>query len=168
MNRILLLLLAALPAFAPCSRAAAPFHAGLAFAVEENAAAGTDFWCAFPDVPNHWTVVLYEKRREGFMGATYRQIGDVTKTPGPSWRFLCQMMTVPKHSGRECFLVAYRNGIQQPYRGFTKYSPFGWHTFGVEPPAQAFVVEIPSGTPAKEINNYERAMRKLWTRWPRR
>jgi hypothetical protein len=163
-----LLSITLLLALAPLSRAAIPFDPSLAYAFAEKAPGDTHFWCAFPDVANHWYVSFYEKRRHGLNGATYRKLGEVIKVSGPSWRFLCQMMTVRTHTGEECFLVAYRDRLQQPYRGFTKNNPFGWHTFGATPPAEALVVEIPAGTPAKEINQYERTMRKEWTRWPRR
>jgi hypothetical protein len=78
------------------------------------------------------------------------------------------LLTVPPHAGNELFLVAYRNGLQEPYRGLTKANPYSWHTFGAVPPAEAMVVEIPAGTSAKEINQYERTVRKEWTNWPRR
>jgi hypothetical protein len=169
MNRPLSLLLstAFLLTLLSVSRAAPPVDPTLAYPVSDSPA-DANFWCAFPDVANQWSIALYETRRHGKTGVTYRKIAEEIKQTGPSWRFLCQLLTVPSHTSDELYLVAYRNGIQQPYIGFTEDKPYGWHTFGQGPPAQAMVVEIPAGTSAKEINRYESAIRQEWTDWPRR
>jgi hypothetical protein len=165
LNRPLYAILAivAVLAIAPCLRAAAPFRTGVAFAVAEKAPAGTHFWCVFPEFRAHWNIILYAKQHHFLAGATFTPLVEVTKPDGASGRQLRQMMTVPAHGGQECFLIAYRNGLQQPYRGYTEYNPFGWYTFGFLPPVQALVVQIPRGTYPKDISNYERMMRRQWT-----
>jgi len=162
MNRAVLLITAFL-AIAPCSRAATPFRTDLAFAFAANIPAGTHFWCAFPEFPSQWTIRLYEKLDYGIFGPTYRRLAVVTKDPGAPPRMLTAMITAPPHTSRECFLIAYRNGLQQPYRGYTAYNPFGWHTFGFLPPVQALVVQIPANARAADIANYQRMMRQQWT-----
>jgi hypothetical protein len=163
-----ILAIAAVLAFAPFSKAAAPFHTSRAFAVAENAPAGTHFWCVFPEFRAQWLIVLYAKQRHGLTGATYTPLVGVTKPDGASGRLLRQVMTVPAHAGKECFLVSFRNGLQQPCRGYTEYNPFGWYTFGFLPPVQALVVQIPRGTFPQDIRNYEHMMRRQWTTLPAR
>jgi hypothetical protein len=146
----------------------APLKTGLGFAFAENTPAGTHFWCGFPDVPGHWIVVLYERdplgpslwQRHHYI---FTPLAGVTKPAGASGPlFIYQMMTVPPHAGKDCFLVAYRDGIQQPYIGFSEYNPFGWHVFGLQPPLQARVAEIPAGTSTRDIIDYERTTRNQW------
>jgi hypothetical protein len=157
-----LLVIACVLAISPESRAAAPFRTDRAFAVAEDVPAGTHLWCVFPEFRAHWVVTVYEKQRRGTFGARYTALMEVTKPDRASGPLLRQMMTVPPHAGRECFLVAYRDSLQQPYHGYTEYNPFGWRTFGVQPPVQALVVQIPRGTYAKDISNYERMMWRQW------
>ena len=154
-------------AIAPGLRAA-PLRTTPAFAFAENARAGTNFWCVFPDAASQWIVVMYEKRRRKehpWQGPryTYAPLVGVTKPAGASGSAFFRTMTVPPHAGPYCYLVAYRNGVQQPYRGWTAYNPFGWHTFGIEAPLKTLVAEIPPGTPARDIRNYERNLRRQWS-----
>lgn len=167
MNRALAVLVAfsTFLSINPESQAAAQLRTGLAFAFAEKAPAGTHFWCVFPEFRAQWNVVLYEKQQQGTR-ITYTPLAQVAKPAGEGGPWLHQMMTVPPHNGRECFLVAYRNTLQQPYRGWTEYNPFGWHTFGFLPPVQALVAEIPAGTPAKDISRYQRLMLRQWTPAP--
>jgi len=129
----------------------------------ENARAGTNFLCVFPDVPSRWTVAVYEKHQwepsNHLTCFAYAPLVVVSKPRGSSGNSLYQMMTVPPHTGRVCLLVAFRNGKQQPYNGFTKYNPFGWHAFGHQP-LKAVVAEMPHGTSAGDIRNYERLLRR--------
>jgi len=163
MNRAILVL-AALLTFTPYSPAATPFRTGMSFAIAEDIPVGTHLWCAFPDFPSRWTVILYERLSPGPFGASYQELTEVTKNSGAPPRLLNQMITVPRHAGRECLLIAFRNGVQQPYRGYTDYNPYGWHTFGLLPPLQALVVQIPANARAADIANYQRMMRQQWTR----
>lgn len=151
---------------APCLRGA-PLRTSLAFACTENARAGTHLWCAFPDIASHWTIVVYAKRRQRRPwwrdSFTYTALVGVNKPAGAAGRLLYQLVTIPPHSGDVCLLVAFRDGTQQRYRGWTEYNPFGWHTFGIEPPLQARVSEIPPRIPAADIRRYERLMRTQWS-----
>jgi hypothetical protein len=157
-----LLILAALLAFAPSSRAAAQFRTGLDSAIAGNIPAGTHFWCVFPEFPSRWTVILYEKLGGPF-DSTYQELTEVTKNSGAPPRLLNQMMTVPPHARRECLLIAFRNDVQEPYRGYTPNNPLGWHTFGSLPPVQALVVQIPPGASPADIATYQRIIRRQWT-----
>jgi len=172
MNRIFATALAIAISFAIAPRLrAAPLRTEAGFAFTENALAGTHFWCSFPVFPSQWTVVLYERRLQEHTWPARRYIYvplvHVTKTPAESGSALYKMMTVPPHTGGDCLLAAFRNGVQQPYRGWTKYNPFGWHTFGVVPPIEALVAEIPPGTPDRDIRSYQRSMRQQWSMPPK-
>jgi hypothetical protein len=160
-----LLFVAFLLAIVPSSRAApAPFRADFDYAYEERTPVGTHFWCVFPSFPEQWSVVIYARYRSGFMQGAYTPLVSVTKPGGvTAGHWLHQMMTVPPHTGRECFLVAYRNGVQQLYRGYTEYNPYGWHIFGLLPPLQALVVEIPANARPQDIANYQSMMISQWT-----
>ena len=111
--------------------------------------------------------MLYEKRREwvSFVGYrdTYAPLAQAEKPAGADGQAYYQMMTVPQHTGRVCLLVVYRDGVQQPYRGWTPFNPFGWHTFGVIQPFQTIVAEIPPHIRAADIRYYERYMRGSWS-----
>jgi hypothetical protein len=93
---------------------------------------------------------------------TYALLASVTKPPGAGGRAYYQGFTVPPHTGRDCLLVAYRDGVQQPYRGWTADPPFGWHRFGIEEPLYALVVEFPPGALARDMRNYESNKRNQW------
>ncbi|HEX4086699.1 MAG TPA: hypothetical protein VHY22_17435 [Chthoniobacteraceae bacterium] len=149
---------------------AAPLRTGIAFALSENAPAGTRYWCAFPGIPaSQWTVVLYERQRAGTAWRqrheyTYRPLAQVSKPARVSGRLTFQTMVAPPHGGRDCVLAAFRNGIQQPYRGWTQDPPFGWHTFGVADPAlKVRVVEFSPHARPGDIRNYESVKRRQWT-----
>jgi hypothetical protein len=146
----------------------APLRTDLAFACTENTPAGTHLWCAFPDVASHWTVVMYAKSRQKRPwwrrgGYTYAPLVTLEKPAGAAGHLVYQFATIPPHSKDVCLLVTFRDGTQQPYRGWTAYNPFGWHTFGIEPPLQARVSEIPPRTAAADIRRYERLMRAQWS-----
>ncbi len=161
-----LLALAASFAIAPGLRAA-PLRTGLRFAFAQSAPAGDHLWCVFPDRESQWTVVMYERGSEWHWygpRTTFTPLAEAIKPAGAYGNAYYQMMTIPPHSGRDCLLVAFRNGVQQPYRGWTPYNPFGWYIFGVVQPLQTLVAEIPPGTPAADIANYERTMRAQWSR----
>lgn len=147
---------------------AASLRAGPAYAFTEDVPDGTHLWCAFPDVPSRWTVVLYARdflpptwwhERNSY---TYTPIAAVTKPAGASGAAVYQLLTVPPHTKKVCLLVVYRNNRQQPYRGWTAFNPYGWHTFGVIAPLEARVAEIPQRVPAKAIANYQRLMQSQW------
>jgi hypothetical protein len=139
---------------------AAPFRTELPFAFTANIRAGTYFWCVFPDVANAWRIALYERRPGvGGIGHAYVPLVVAGKPRGVGGNYLYQLMTVPAHARRRCVLVAFRNGVQQPYRGYTEYNPFGWHTFGLAPD-QALAAQIRAGTRQQDIRNYERMMRQ--------
>lgn len=150
----------------PASNAAVPFRTDLAFAFSEKTRPGTHFWCVFPDIQSHWTVVLYEKRPRDPFRSTYAPLVWADKPAGGFGSRMYQMMTVPPHKAEYCLLVVWRDGVQQPYKGFTQFNPFGWHTFGLLPPLQTLVAEIPAGTPAKDIRTYEANRRRDWASHP--
>lgn len=139
----------------------------LAYAFTEDAPAGDHFWCVFPDRQSQWAVVLYEKRRQwvSFLGYrdTYAPLVQAIKAAGADGSAYYQMMTVPPHKSRVCLLVVYRNGVQQPYRGWTAFNPYGWHTFGVIQPLQTIIAEIPPRVRPGDIRYYERFMRGTWS-----
>ena len=149
-------------ALVPALRAAAPLETGSNYAFMENTAAGTHFWCAFPDFPNDWTVVLYAKQKKDWADSVYTPIAYAIKHRGASGARLCQIFTVPPHTAPQCLLVAYRDGVQMRYMGWTEYNPFGWHTFGLQQSVQCVVSEIPPGTSTRDIDHYERQMKSQW------
>ncbi len=168
MKRLATAIIAILVLIGPRLRAA-PVRTDAGYALSEDAPAGTHFWCVFPDVASHWVAVLYA-RQDATQGPAwwrrthyvYEVLADVDKKRGAPSQLNYQMLTVPAHGGQVCMLVVLRDGIQQPYLGWTKFNPFGWHLFGAEPPLQARIVEIPAHIPSRDIRRYERLMGTLW------
>jgi hypothetical protein len=144
---------------------AATIRTDLDFAFTENGRPGTHLWCAFPDIAGRWIFVVYERQLQQHSWPArrymYFPLAAAIKPAGASGDLLHQMITVPPHASPACLLVAYRNGIQQPYRGWTAFNPFGWHAFGTDP-LQTRVAEIPPGTPGADIRNYQHLVRGQW------
>jgi hypothetical protein len=160
----ILLALSPLVTTASAQSAAARFHATYDYAYDARIPVGTRYWCVFPSVPGKWTVTLYARYRTGFMQAGYTPIATVTKprnvTTGPQ---LHQLITVPAHMGRVLFLVAYLDNVQQFYRGYTDYNPYGWYIFGLLPPRQCLIAEIPADARPKDVADYQAMMLRQWT-----
>jgi len=166
MNRatLSLVILLALSPFVRTASAQAPFRTTFDYAYDARIPVGTHYWCVFPSLPGRWTVMLYARYRTGFMQAGYTLLDRVVKprnaTSGP---WLHQLITVPPHQGRVLYLVAYLDGVQQLYRGYTDYNPYGWYIFGILPPLQCLVAEIPANARPRDIASYQAMMIRQWT-----
>ena len=142
---------------------AAALRTTIDFAFQENAPPGTQFWCAFPNAADQWDAIMYQRvPRSGPWPGRFRYapLAGVSKRAGAKGAAYYKSFTVPAHSSRYCVLAVFRNGVQQPYRGWTQVPPFGWHTFGVIQPLQVLVAEYPPRAPARDIGRFERNVRR--------